>query len=486
MIKPMRRLLGKVFHIFAVQREERAAAYSVLLLVATLNAMVVAHYYDEFTPMVRFYWPLFIHGFHISGFDPISLSVVSDWTAGYNVFRHPLLAFFMYPFYLLNQLLMLLTGRNCAIFIMAAIQTFCAFYSAVFFNRTCREIIGLKRGDATLLTLFFFSFAYVLVSAIVPDHFVFSMLILLMALYISGRRMKSHRGFKIWQTVVYFTLTAGTSLNNGLKVYLSSLFVNGRKFFAPRHLLLAVILPAAVLWGVARWEYATFVWPVETQRHRHNALVKQQKEQRQAEQRRRQAIADSARLAQGDSTVLYEQAARAAAERRATKKKRRVKQGRPISTGEFMRWTDITTSRTESVVENLLGESLQLHADHLLQDEYRNRPMIVRYRHWWNYAAEAIVAALFAIGLWCGRKSRWMWLVMSYFGIDMLLHLGLGFGLNEIYIMSAHYIYAIPFAVGFAFLAARGRARRLLTAATGCLTAYLMAWNVWLIATYLL
>ena len=38
---------------------------------------------------------------------------------------------------------------------------------------------------------------------------------------------------------------------------------------------------------------------------------------------------------------------------------------------------------------------------------------------------------------------------MSYFGLDMMLHIGLGFGLNEVYIMTAHWIYAIPIAIGF-------------------------------------
>lgn len=482
----MRRALGKVFHIFAIRRGERMAALAVLALLLALNAMVVAHYYDEFTPIVRYYWPLFIHGFQISGFDPISLSVISDWSAGYNVFRHPLLAFFMYPLYLLNQLLMLATGRNCAIFVMAAAQTLCGTYSAVFFHRTCREVVGTTRREATALTLLLFSFAYVMLSAIVPDHFAPSMLILLMALYVSGRRMRSGRNFKIWQTVVYFFLTAGISLNNGLKIFLSSLFVNCRKFFAPRHLLLAVVLPSALLWGAARWEYAALVWPVETQRHQHNALVKRQKQQKEAEQKRQQAVSDSLRLAAGDTTVLAEQVQRAEAARAAAKKQRRERQGKPISGGEFMRWTDITTSRWQSIKENLMGESIQLHQDYLLQDEYRARPVIVGYRHWWNYAVELIVAALFAVGLWCGRRSRWLWLVMSYFGIDMLLHLGLGFGLNEIYIMSAHYIYAIPFAAAFAIKAARVRWRRRLTVAVGCLGAYLMAWNVWLIATYLL
>lgn len=482
----MKKALSKIFHIFAVHREERVAAFVVLLLLLILNGMVIAHYYEEFTPQVRFYWPLFIHNFHISGFDPISYSVISDWSAGYNVYRHPLLAFFMYPFYLLNQGLMAVTGKNCAIFIMAGIQIFCAFYSAVFFHRTAREIIGLTVRESTVLTLFFFSFAYVLVSAIVPDHFVFSMLILLMALYISGRRMKSGRTFKIWQTVVYFTLTAGTSLNNGLKVYLASLFVNRRKFFSWRHILLAVVMPAAVLWAVARWEYATFVWPIETQRHEHNAKMKQLRQQRQAEQERRQAISDSTRLAQGDTTVLFEQAIRAEAARKKAEKKGRVKQGEPISKGEFMRWTDITTSRWQSTVENLFGESLQLHTDYLLQDEYKNRPMIVNYRHWWNYAVEALIVGLFVVGVWCGRRHRWMWLAMSFFGMDMLLHVGLGFGLNEIYIMSAHYIYVIPIAVGYIFTSLQASRRRALLWVVGALMLYLMTWNVWHIGTYLL
>ena len=56
---------------------------------------------------------------------------------------------------------------------------------------------------------------------------------------------------------------------------------------------------------------------------------------------------------------------------------------------------------------------------------------------------------LFVAGIWAGRKSKYLWLVMSYFGLDMMLHIGLGFGLNEVYIMAGHWIYAIPIAIGF-------------------------------------
>mgnify|MGYP004420215547 CR=1 FL=1 len=69
------------------------------------------------------------------------------------------------------------------------------------------------------------------------------------------------------QTVVLFVLTAGVSLNNGLKTFLAALFTNGRKFFRPKYLLLGIILPAALMWAVARVEYRTFVWPKEMARH---------------------------------------------------------------------------------------------------------------------------------------------------------------------------------------------------------------------------
>lgn len=108
-------------------------------------------------------------------------------------------------------------------------------------------------------------------------------------------------------------------------------------------------------------------------------------------------------------------------------KAKRVRQGRPIGNGEFLRWTDITTSRVQSVVENLFGESIQLHQKHLLEDEFRQRPMIVHYSSWLNYVVEALVVLLFIVGMWCGRHSRFFWLCLSWFGLDMLLHVGMGF-----------------------------------------------------------
>lgn len=487
--------------IFGIRREERCLALVLLAIIVALNVLVICKYYELFTPLSDNYWKLFINNFHISGFDPITLSVVSNWHSGYTVFRHPLLAFFMYVPYLINQALMWLTGINCAVFIVATIQVACAFYSGIFIYRIFRQVVQCSRAQSTLLTFFFFSLAFVLVTSIVPDHFVISMMLLLLTLWVTGRKMLSGRPMTKWQTFVLFVLTAGTSLNNGAKTFLAALFANGKRFFRPAFLFLAVALPAALVWETGQVAYHKLVWPGEMARKKARAERAEAQKKRAQEAQLAQAkkdtlqadsflaLAASHRISADSARVLritadsirqgkHHKAAPAA-------KKRSAKLGVPIAKEGYMSWTDISTSRLWSIIENLFGESIQLHRDHLLEDEFRSRPMIIHYRSPLSYVVEALVVALFVIGIWCGRRSKFMWLCFSFFALDMALHIGLGFGINEVYIMSAHWIYVIPIAAAFALKSAMQRWGSKAFFALTLLTIYLWVYNVSLIVTYL-
>lgn len=319
--------------------------------------------------------------------------------------------------------------------------------------------------------------------------------------------MKNHHKFKIWQSILYFLLTAGTSLNNGLKIFFSALFVNGKDFFRPKHLLLAVILPAALLWGFCRWEYKTFIWPKEMQTKELRAKRKAEKEKQQQLMAEQKRIKDSLKIdsvkrgliklpkvalnnkSEATKSDTCSKATNGSNQTTQTskpkaKKRRERKVGHPFMSGEFMGWSDATTSRIPTIVENLFGEGIQLHQDYLLGDELRHRPMIVTYRHWWNYAAEALILLLFISGIWMGRKSKFLWLVMSYFALDMLLHIGLGFGITEVYIMTAHWIYAIPIAIGFLIKNSPEHYRRYLNGVMFALGIYLLLYNGILIVGY--
>ena len=478
--------LQNPFFIFRIKRHERWVALGALVYALLANALVMCAYWPAISQTTGNFRKIVTRTFHISGFDPISYWVLTDWSAGYNIYRHPLLAFFMWVPYEINQGLTALTGANCCMAVMAVILTFCCVYSAVLLFRILREIIGVGQTDATLLTALLLSFAYTMVVVSVPDHFGLSMFMLILTLYVAGKKMKAAHLFTKWQTVLFFILTAGISLNNGIKVFLANLFVNGRKFWRPAHLLTAVILPSLLIWGAARLEWKTFERP--------NYIARQAKKKAKAESDRKkiyQAFRDTTRLT--DSTEI------AQAVEQIIKKKVRAKyirdhkkawnmhKGKPIDKSEFGSWTDITTARDTSLVENIFGEPIQLHQDYVLKDTLVNRPVFVGYRWIWNYVVEAIVALLFVAGIWCGRRSRYLWLALSFFGFDMVIHFVLGFGLNEVYIMSPHWLFVIPMAVAYLFR--RTETKRwhlLLRALTLFLVLYLTVWNAVLYVDYML
>lgn len=463
-----------------------AASVCALCVLIALHAMMISKTFNTFLHTGGAHWNIFIKNFVVSGFDPITYSMVTYWEANYNVYRHPFLSFMVWPLSLLDGWLMDMTGLNLVQFIVAVPLLFFAFYSFIFIFRIFRDIIKIRRFEATVLSAMLFSFAYVMIAAVVPDHFCVSMFLLVFALYISGLKMQNGTRFSIWQTVLLFFVTAGVTLSNGVKIFIYALFTNGKKFFRIKYLLLAVLLPSALIWVFARWEYRTFVLPKE--KARHEARLKKSAETRQ---KLFKAFADTTSLK--DSADIKKAFAKEMNKRVKAKYVRDHQKawnkhtGKPMGKGEFIKWTDISTSRSETAVENLFGESIQLHDQHLLQDTLRSRPVIVPYSWIINYVVEAVIVLLFIGGIWCGRRSRFLWMALGGFAFDMFLHMGLGFGINEVYIMGAHWLFVMPMAMAFVVKQAEnGRFRTWLRVLLVVLTLWLWAYNGTLLAGYLL
>ena len=331
--------------MFKVRRDERIEAAVMLLMLLALHAAMIARNFSQFTQTGKGHWNIFINNFTVSGFDPITYSIITYWEANYNVYRHPFLAFFVWPLSQIDKWVMDATGVNIVQFLVAVPLLLCAFYTFIFMLRIFKDILRQGRFDSALLSVMLFSFAYVMVSAVVPDHFCVSMFLLVSTVYLAGMKMQAGAAFKIWQTVVLFFATAGVTLSNGIKTYLYSLFTNGRKFFRLKYFLFAVLLPAALIWGFARWEYRTFTLPKE--KADKAALAKKNAE-------RREKMYNTFR----DTTQLKDSAEIRAAFNAEMKRRARAKYlsdrqkpwnkhtGKPMAEGGFMKWTDATTPRT--------------------------------------------------------------------------------------------------------------------------------------------
>lgn len=475
----------KILKLFVVKKEERVIAMAAVTYSLVLNLLLLLRYSEQFMLVLDDYRTFFVEHFHISGFDPVSYMVVSDWDAWYNVYRHPLLAFMEYPLFLINQLLILLTGRNMTIFLLAVCVMFLSFYSVLFLYRIFREILMMSRWDSRLLTALTFSFAYTMLACMVPDHFIFSMFLLLLTLYLVGRLLKEGREMTIELSILLFLLTAGVSLNNGLKVFAAALFANGKRFFTIRYMLLAIVVPMGVMWGSARLIDEVFVQP--------HVRAKNELKKAASAKAREQYVAEVKASGVSDSATIYAEVKKRMKKRTYDMWKERQKtparkhSGKPIASGEFVQWTDVTTPRLPSIVENLFGEPVQLHQDYLLQDVLNTeRPVIVKYRWFWNYFMEAVVAILFFCGVWCGRNSRFLWIGLSWFLMDMSLHIGLGFGINEIYIMSPQWMFVFTVSMGYLLRSLSGRSLMAVRITILLTTLWLFVYNGSLLVQYMM
>ena len=152
--------------------------------------------------------------------------------------------------------------------------------------------------------------------------------------------------------------------------------------------------------------------------------------------------------------------------------------GTPMGKGEFMQWTDETTSRTDALVENIFGEPIQLHKKYLLDDVLRGRPVVVRYDNALNYVVEGIIVLMFLAGILAGLRSRFFLMVLAGVSFDAFIHLGLGFGLNEAVIMSGHWIFIIPIAIGYLQSRLRGIPLWVTRSLLMLMTFFLFAYNI--------
>lgn len=435
-----------------LRKEERPIAGVALVVFAALNALLIANHWQSFTRGAHVgFWSVFYNHLNMSGYDIFSLIFISCMRLHWNTLRHPLFVAVLLPLFWLNRLIMPPTEFNAAVLLMAALLVAADVWGAVLMHRLLRDVVEVRRVDAALLTALFYGFAHVMIATMVPDHFALSLPLLLLTLLIAGRKLKEGKPMKLWQSALLFFLTAGVTLTNGVKVALAAWFVNGRKVFSWRSIA-AFVVPTLLLGAIYVWQQDAIVAPQERKIKRIEAAV---------------AKKDPVRIAKLKEHNDF------------------VKQqnGEALTKNvPLLEWSDITTDRWQSAVDNLFGESLQLHRDYLLEDVQQTRPVFVQYRSALNYVVEALLVVLLAVGVWTARREKFFLMVLAWFGFDMLMHMGFGFGLNEVYIMTAHWAFIIPIAAGYILRRSNSMAPRVLVAA---LAVWLWAYNAAIVIGYL-
>ena len=437
-----------IFNIFKVKKEERWLAFAMLAVFVTFNAMVIASHYHVYTMDAHGgFWSIFTKNFRMSGYDCWSWITVSGGRIHFVTSRHPLYLTFLYPLYLLNDWLIQNVGYNFAVYFMAVIIVFSAFYAVLFMYRVFREVLELRRKDARILTLLLFSFGHVLIPTMVPDHFVISLMLLSLTLYITGKKMKKGQLLTAWQSLVLTFFTAGMATSNGVKTLLAGLFTNGKKVFTCKFISIGVVLPLLLLLGIQQSQYYLLEVPQQ-------AVVRH---------------IESEALKKNPQKVLEHKKQR--------DEWQRTHLGQPVGDGVITKLMDVSTPRVPTIVENFFGESIQLHQRSLLKDVSWERPIFVEYNWSVNYIIEAFVVLLFIVGIVFSYKQRFFKMLLAWFACDLTLHLILGFAVTEVYIMTSGWAFIIPISYGYLLKRLSMKWLKMMRVALIMLTIYLWIYN---------
>ena len=437
-----------IFNIFKVKKEERWLAFAMLAVFVTFNAMVIASHYHVYTMDAHGgFWSIFTKNFRMSGYDCWSWITVSGGRIHFVTSRHPLYLTFLYPLYLLNDWLIQNVGYNFAVYFMAVIIVFSAFYAVLFMYRVFREVLELRRKDARILTLLLFSFGHVLIPTMVPDHFVISLMLLSLTLYITGKKMKKGQLLTAWQSLVLTFFTAGMATSNGVKTLLAGLFTNGKKVFTCKFISIGVVLPLFLLLGIQQSQYYLLEVP-------------------------QQAV-----VSHIESETLKKNPQKVLEHKKQRDEWQRTHLGQPVGDGVITKLMDVSTPRVPTIVENFFGESIQLHQRSLLKDVSWERPIFVEYNWSLNYIIEAFIVLLFIVGIVFSYKQRFFKMLLAWFACDLTLHLILGFAVTEVYIMTSGWAFIIPISYGYLLKRLSMKWLKLMRVALIMLTIYLWIYN---------
>lgn len=428
---------------------------------ALLNSMMVATIPPEWTDTHIGAWTAFHKGFTFSGFDQHTYVVVSHWRPIYVHLRHPILAYMIWPLTQVNEGLKDACGINCAVYVLAVAWTLLSTLTWVLMYKIFRKVMDMKIHESILLNVLFFSFAYIMLVTFIPDHMLLSMTVLLSMLYIAGKAQKDGKGIATWKALLLYFIGTGISTTNGLKLWMTDIIGRwkaGNRTALLKHCIMYLI-PTLLL--AAAYLYQEDTVNKEEERY----------------QKRMEALAMK-RDSVGFTKMIEDGKKRVAA--------RTDKQMIDIPLFE---WTDMTIPVLPTLTDNIFGEGFQLHKDHLLEDANipDSRPIFVKYTDWYNYMAEGLLILLFIAGIAAGFRERFLWMCMTPFCIDMLLHVGMRFALTDVYIMTAHWAFAIPIAI--AYLIKRIRQKKLayngMMSLLAGMTIFLLTWNLSLIIKHL-
>lgn len=328
-------------------------------------------------------------GFTLLGYDTYEYTI-GEFLIPYKVLffklRHPLMAFWLFPVSIIAYLPEWLLGIASVLPVFTVAANLAMALSTSLVWRICRLINPSSFYGNLICTGVYFSFAQIIILSFAVESFPFSSLALLS--YISYTWL-SPKKTDIYSDNLFFAIISGITITNGLKFVLTQLLWKEKSLgFVKRtfksSFLFLFLTSIAVLVAVARWVF--LIRPVFPEVSLISLLL-------------------------GDSMnyVMYY---------------------------DSFQWL-------KTVGYNFFVSPILLCVDAINFEGFDFSEMVLENLSIWTIPLSLFYGSLL-LSLWINRKKQLVHVFLCFLVVDVLIHLILGYGLNEGHIFSGHWLFMFP------------------------------------------
>ena len=454
---------------FRIKKNEIILSVFLLVVSLALNILYLRKFYGVYCPI-------------ISGYDPYLLSTITNWfhspyINSNSLYSHPGFGILLVPLSLINSIMSLITGSNCANFLLTIILIAMYIIEIILIKRLLNECIGLTLFESMLLSILYSGMAFVLLMSFTPDHFAFSHFFLILYIYVWANYKLRKCHIKILNIITL--VISSITITNGVKVLASRLLLD-RKHFYKCFFIIIVSIPLLLFVSkvfTKNVEYSTNSGEMAYLEQEYKASVNYNHFYTD-----KQSIETKCLMTDSTKCEKYRQEAYEELNSHYSSLggENLINKAKSIYWG-YKYWMKSDISIINSIIYNAFGESIIFHSNSLYKQDYSMGA--------YDNILKNITNTLFIIMVFCGfclsMKTLLMKLLLCFLSIDVLIHLIFRFGISEIYIYSPHFLFVFIISIGFLVKNAHNGAKKISLTLISFFIGFLYYVNIMEITHYL-
>lgn len=306
-----------------------------------------------------------------------------------NVTAHPFMSVFSMPIVFVGNMLATILGYKFKTVIVLAFSTYLVVQGQVLIRRYLSEIIGLKNIHCNLLVVFFAVSASNLLLSMLYESFTFSFFFLCVMTYYYSYKIKSNQKLHLSIGLIFAFTIGGTTLTNLGKTLTPFFFekIKIKRIFAKQVLIISAFITTYALFSIMLIYFF------------------------------------------GKNRVLD-------------------------IFKRYENYTDSSLSMFETVkasISGFFGAPLLLPDFQIIQRALPKGPYTIQilYDTFWQYGFTLAILTMLFFSIIYNWKNKLVLFIAFNLFFDIVLHLFLQYGLNELIIFAGHWVFTFPLLIGW-------------------------------------